>query len=1219
MTILMFRALTPHPAASPAPSPARGEGKCRLRLPLALAAWFVLAAATPAHADPISTAIVSFLGLAGTALGAIAGVAINAAIGLGLSFVAQAIRGKSRSSTPTVGGASGKLQAGGAIRRSFLLGRGMAEPTLVYDSYFGEAGGTPNAYLVQVIALADLPGHTLEEVWLYGEKLTWNPLATPSTEGIAIPEYTVEGVEHLWLRYYDGTQIAADARLVALFSDHANWPYGATRVGHGMPYVVVTARVNPKLFTGFPTPSFVLGGIPLYDRRFDSTAGGLGIQRLADPATWSPSGNPIVHIENIVRGIRYNGAWVYGGQTTGEGQLPAASFFAAGNACDTVVLRAGGAIEPQFSAGGAIGFDVEPADAIEEELKSCNGRMAESGGVYRVRVGSAGVAVFSLTDGDIRSDDAQSYAPFPGLARVINGARAKYVCPAEGWRPDKDVALTYSAYEAEDGGRRQLADLTFGLVASDGQVQQLMAAFVARERAWRQHVLPLPFEAAVLEPLDLVSWSSARNGYTDKLFDTLYVDDLPGVSIVAGLKEVDPAADDWSAEDEIPVSVAPIGQQRPPPQAMTGWSAEPYTPDGYTPGIRVTYPGRLDDVRSVRIQVRLQAGAVLKFDGEVPYETEVDEPSAVPQASFVRKTAYAARGILLPYSNRATQWSEWFAVTTPDVGLSEDQFDARLNAKIKLLDAPVQESLAAIRDRLQAQIEELAAQNAGAWALQIKEANSIIQSVGQRMGMSEASILEVRQAVATVDSALALYFLGLQATTESGEASVDFQIAAQSVSGDQLARVAFLLRAGAGGNFATGGMEMVAYYNAALSAYRTRTTFYADDLYLQDADGNRRRISKAVIGDDAITIPIISGAATPDLKAGIPAFRITANQNFTLYFPANAWLGARFILAVKQDATGGRTMSYDNTAISLPAPAIDGAPNITTILDCTVRQMLPVPIMNVQEFGEPGQVSSESVTIFAISPAYAGKTIWNLAIDGELSIPGPWSGTITPLGTGGLQCLGDFHGPGGSTGGVGASVAQPGAGTNTSFAGLIIAAAGGVSASLQISGPILADTPVAASSPGAGGTASGGTNTTGANGGVAEIYPSSQARGGSGGNTPDCGGATPAAGSATRGHAEHGVAGGAIGGGAAGGFTIGTDATVPPNMRAIGGGAHGGKTIRAFTAGQLVYGVPYALVVGDAGAAGIGSGNVNYGTGGVNVMQAINGAKGGPGRVRFYI
>ena len=146
--------------------------------------------------------------------------------------------------------------------------------------------------------------------------------------------------------------------------------------------------------------------------------------------------------ENILRGFRYDGTWLWGGQTIAGAQLPASSWVASANECDVPVDLAGGGTEPQFRAGGEIRFDTAPADVLDELNKADNGRLAEIGGVYKTRSGAPGAAVFSFTDADILSSEAQTFDPFANLATQVNHVTARYLSPAEGWNLSLPAAIS---------------------------------------------------------------------------------------------------------------------------------------------------------------------------------------------------------------------------------------------------------------------------------------------------------------------------------------------------------------------------------------------------------------------------------------------------------------------------------------------------------------------------------------------------------------------------------------------------------------------------------------------------------------------------------------------------------------------------------------------------------------------------------------------------------
>jgi hypothetical protein len=86
-----------------------------------------------------------------------------------------------------------------------MMGYGATAGSLVYANTWGQVDNSPNAYLVQVIALSDLPVQSLEQVWVNGELCDLE--ATPHADyGYPVTQYRKGGKDYLWIKFYDGTQ-----------------------------------------------------------------------------------------------------------------------------------------------------------------------------------------------------------------------------------------------------------------------------------------------------------------------------------------------------------------------------------------------------------------------------------------------------------------------------------------------------------------------------------------------------------------------------------------------------------------------------------------------------------------------------------------------------------------------------------------------------------------------------------------------------------------------------------------------------------------------------------------------------------------------------------------------------------------------------------------------------------------------------------------------------
>lgn len=767
----------------------------KLLAALTVSTFLTAVSAAPTQAAPVIGAVAAF---AASQLGTIA---INLAIAVGASLLSQLLRPKQQppaEQSNTSFGMQLQLEVGGDNPIAFPVGRCATAGQLVYPGVWGQNDGTPNAYLVFEILLSDLPCPDDPVIWVGTEKCTIDWAATPTTQGYPVTEYRLNGKDHLWVQFDDGTQTTASGYMTGKFGSHADRPYSSDMIGRGLTKVRVTALWNRELFNGPPDFLFETTGIPLYNVAKDSSVGGSGAHRWNDTATWEPSSNPTVIAYNIRRGIFYSGEWVYGGnnkKALDASRLPASNWIAAINACNVTITNADGSTEAAYRAGGIIIGDMQPIDVIEQLLNSCNARMAEVGGVYKVHVGDPGSSVYAFTDEDIVITDGQSFEPFPSLEDVHNAIEATYPEPDERWNT-KDAPGRYdTALETEDGGRRLVASVSFPMVPYKYQVQRLMKALIGDSRRFRRHTLTLPPDAFELEPNDVVSWTSTRNGYSAKKFLITSIHGKRGFNQLVALKEIDPSDYDWNAAtDESAVTTGTLVVDRPAAQPMVGVQASEATfydsaNRARRPSISVSYPGEMADVRAVRVQVRLASSGDLIFDGEHGYDADTaSSPSVLSvtlNGTFLPDTEYEVRVKFVPFSRRTVYWSNqdengvdgaWLSVTTPDVGLDF----ADLNEALQQFQEYVALRIRDLNEQVQLATSLAADQDAG----QFQDRKYVLNQI--TIG-DEAVTASYREGI--------LVALGL-----SGDALADAITAVDAASGDMSAGVLTRMTAVAGGS-----------------------------------------------------------------------------------------------------------------------------------------------------------------------------------------------------------------------------------------------------------------------------------------------------------------------------------------------------------------------------------------------------------------------------------
>ena len=650
----------------------------------------------------IATWLLAGTFLAGTIATPILALGIGVAATVGLNYVAKALAGTPQDpASAATTGTQGTLNAGGDVPRAFGLGYHMTAGSLTYANYWGYSGQTPNAYFTQVIAVSDMPRERLLEVWVNGELCSLDG-APVGNLGYPVSQYNKDGVDHLWIKYYDGTQTTADPFLVGTVSS-LDRPYHGDRIGTGVAYVVATALVNDTLFTGFPTFKFVLSGIPLYDPSKDDTNGGSGAHRYSDPSSWGGDGDklPAVQAYNILRGIRYNGAWLFGLQNmTGAARLPAFNWNAQIAKCRDTVIGLSGP-EPSYRAGGQVNVNVQPATAIEALLTACQGRLSEIGGFYKIHLGTPDSPSFSWTDADLLSSEQQTFRPFFSLADSVNGIQGTYPDPAQGWETATAPPLYRTDLEARDGNRRLMAAPTFDFVPYHEQVQRLQKSGIEEAQRARTHVLPFPPAYWVVEPGDVGTWSSVRNGYDGKLFRVDSVVDRANLDCALSVTEVDPTDYDWDhTTDYTGVVTGSTAFPRPAPQGVIDWAAEGtvlYDADGLGrhPAIRISWDGSLPGLVGMQYEVRLAEDLSSVARGR---SDQLAAGALIITQGLIEQTAYQIRGQYLPSSPRDMLWSDWISVMTP--ALTAVDIPAWVTHQVTIVMDQINDRLAEVEQRL---------------------------------------------------------------------------------------------------------------------------------------------------------------------------------------------------------------------------------------------------------------------------------------------------------------------------------------------------------------------------------------------------------------------------------------------------------------------------------------------------------------------------------------
>ncbi len=560
---------------------------------------------------------------------------------------------------------------GGGITISATV-RGEHQPETIILGKYATAGqaicppysnGKSNRYLTHIIELCSAPGAQLERMMIGDDWVEIDD--TPDEHGFRRVLGDHDGL--IWVKYYDGTQTTADPYLLDRYGGHPDRPWTSDMVGAGICYAIINFKFDTEDQTSVPRYRFELSGIPLYDPRKDGSAGGVGSHRLADPATWEATENAAVIAWNIMRGIPLPGGDVWGGNITDLSELPWGVWTTAMNRCDAPITLSGGGTEPAYRAGLEIALDQPPAAALEEFFKACSATIADLGYGWGIVVGAPSLPVYAFSDDDVIVTRQQELDPFPGLEDTFNAVSARYPDPEELYETKEAPWRTNAAWEAADVFGRRMSNLSLPAAPYKRQVQRLTRAWVEDARRFRRHVICLPPDAAHVELIDTIDWSSTRNGYAGKDFSVHEITEDPRTGIRQfSIRERDPNDYNWVPGYELPSVPTIPGTTPPAPETVSGFSAIPLVLTDASGAARRAAIGMSWDndilAQGLRWEIRLAGQVPVALRGSTQ---DIEAGARTVSEGVLPETIYEVRARLI--AGRRTAWTAWVSLTTESV------------------------------------------------------------------------------------------------------------------------------------------------------------------------------------------------------------------------------------------------------------------------------------------------------------------------------------------------------------------------------------------------------------------------------------------------------------------------------------------------------------------------------------------------------------------------
>lgn len=645
-----------------------------LLLGTALALSFTVSAPTPAKADPITAAIVSFIGFTGTAA-AVATFVINSALYAGASWAlgkASRALGKNKQSVQERQASVLQLTLG-EVPREMVFGHTTTGGSLI--DAFNHGGQYGTDYVTRVIALADHAVDALLGYYVDDQYVAFSANGTQAGFG---------GTLSIEFRNASGSAVSLPSVASA-----GGW--GASDKLIGVTHVWVTYKFDDKVWTqGHPQFRWTLRGLRVYDPRKDAALGYTG----EAPHVWSDrTTHEFTQNAALIRYAYTRGIYVEGRQgeadqlLVGRGlsaeEAPPERVIAAANLCDEVPAEG----ELRYTAAGVIRASDDFVQVEEWFAAAMAGVIVQHEGGVEIEPGHAKAAVVTITDADLVIGEPVTYSPFlPDTdGGRINTVVPRYIEPAQNWADHSGPVRRDLADIAEDGGPRE-ETLPLPIVTSGAQADRCAEIRRRLNRLERRATITLPPRFSFLEEGDWIAWQSDRRheGATVRYRIESWARDK-GWRMRLSLREI------ASSVYGVPDPVEDLAETPPPPVVpdpltLPGAGAEAVLLEGdggTIPAVRFTWTAPVDPaISAIRAEIRVL--------GETDVSASRTENTATGSLIVSNGVTPAAtlEGRLVPigHPSREVAASAWFTIETGGlVALSPEESEA-LN-RVNIIDS----------------------------------------------------------------------------------------------------------------------------------------------------------------------------------------------------------------------------------------------------------------------------------------------------------------------------------------------------------------------------------------------------------------------------------------------------------------------------------------------------------------------------------------------------
>jgi len=431
-----------------------------------------------------------------------------------------------------------------------VYGRARVSGPVVYTNTVPTAGTNDNNTLWTVVSLASHECADIEAIYLDGDKIPSSIIDWAGTGGVTSGTYGPIGgneVTNFYRRLGSDSQTHV-TQLATAFSD-----WTADHDGRGICYVVSAFELGTKTGEGVwangapQNIRAVVKGKKVYDPRLDSTNGGSGTHRLADPATWEWSDNPALCLADYL----FDADIGMGAEGITYGDIDWAMVATAADQCDATVTVPSGGSTKRFTCNGALDTGTAYADNIRALLSSMAGTLTWSGGKYRIRACAYEAPTYTFTENDIVGD--VQIQPERPRAQRFNTVRGTFIDPGKDYAATQFLRVQDSDYlTTRDSGQELTTSISLPMTNDEFMAQRLAYKSLRLNNQQITAVLPVNWKALKVGVGERISVTIAELSWSAKVFvvDAWSFDPENGFSLTvredSASAYTDPALGDYS-------------------------------------------------------------------------------------------------------------------------------------------------------------------------------------------------------------------------------------------------------------------------------------------------------------------------------------------------------------------------------------------------------------------------------------------------------------------------------------------------------------------------------------------------------------------------------------------------------------------------------------------------------------------------------------------------